>query len=513
MRKSTIWLFTGVMIFAFVGLLYVQVTYIQIILANQEQQFNEAVKRSLYQVSRDLELDETGKYLEDHMSANRKKLLSKSKVLSYSDRILSKEQRRLRISSPDASIDIGIHSETLTNPRVDISPSYGKSDLASASLDMQAALQDKYNYWENLVDEVIRNILKSNELKPIEERVDFKKLDAYIRSELANNNLILPYDFALVDKDKKAVYETTNFKDESVKNAFSQVLFPKDSPQRLYTLLVVFPTQKNYLFRSIGFIAPSIGFTVVLLVVFVFTIYIVFRQKRLSEMKNDFINNMTHELKTPVSTISLAAQMLKDSGVSKSPQLFSHISGVINDESKRLSFLIEKVLQMSLFEKNKTTLKMRELDANDLLANIAHTFVLRVEKIGGTLDVDLNALESTIFVDEMHFTNVLFNLMENALKYRREDVPLTLTASTYNEGDKIHISIQDNGVGIKKENLKKIFERFYRVHTGNRHDVKGFGLGLAYVRKIIDDHNGLIKVESEINVGTKFIIVLPYLKG
>ena len=155
---------------------------------------------------------------------------------------------------------------------------------------------------------------------------------------------------------------------------------------------------------------------------------------------------------------------------------------------------------------------MKELDANDLLAGIAHTFVLRVEKIGGTLDVDLEALDSTIYVDEMHLTNVLFNLMENAVKYRKEDVPLKLDARTYNEGDKILISIRDNGVGIKKENLKKIFERFYRVHTGNRHDVKGFGLGLAYVKKIIDDHNGYIRVESEYGVGTIFSITLPYIR-
>ncbi|MDR3061465.1 MAG: HAMP domain-containing histidine kinase, partial [Dysgonamonadaceae bacterium] len=303
------------------------------------------------------------------------------------------------------------------------------------------------------------------------------------------------------------------FKEDDIKHAYPQVLFPKDPPQRLYTLLVSFPDRRDYLLRSVSFIVPSVAFTIVLLIVFILTIVIVLRQKRLSEMKTDFINNMTHELKTPVATISLASQMLKDGGVNKSPQLFSHISGVINDETKRLSFLIEKVLQMSLFERNKTTLKMKELDANDLLANIAHTFVLRVEKIGGGLDVDLEALDSTIYVDEMHFTNVLFNLMENAVKYRKEDVPLELFAKTYNEGDKILISIRDNGVGIKKENLKKIFERFYRVHTGNLHDVKGFGLGLAYVKKIIDDHSGSIKVESEHGVGTIFTISLPYLKN
>ena len=226
-------------------------------------------------------------------------------------------------------------------------------------------------------------------------------------------------------------------------------------------------------------------------------------------MKNDFINNMTHELKTPVSTISLAAQMLKDSDITKSPDVFKHISGVINDETKRLSFLVEKVLQMSLFERQKAALKLKEIDANDLVANVANTFVLKVEKYGGTMDIDLQATES-----EMHITNVLFNLMDNAVKYRRPEVPLTLMARTWNENGKLLISVEDNGIGIKKEYLKKVFDRFFRVPTGNVHDVKGFGLGLAYVRKIIEDHKGTIRAESGAgNIGTKFIITLPLIKS
>ncbi len=514
MRKSAIWLFTGVMVFAFIGLLYLQVSYIRIIMDNQKQQFDEAVKRSLYQVSHNLELDQAGKALTEQLDVARKSYLPKSKPLSYSQRFVTREQRRLNVvtDGTSSSVEIGVGPEIVKNPLKDIAPSYGKNDLASVSMDLQEAYQDRYFDQQGLLQEAMKTLMKSD-LAPIEERVNFRSLDSYIRSELANNNLSLPYHFAIIEKDRHFVHKSLDFKESDIKQAYSQVLFPKDPPQRLYTLLVSFPDRKDYLLKSVSFIVPSVGFTIVLLIVFILTIVIVFRQKRLSEMKTDFINNMTHELKTPVATISLASQMLTDGGVNKSPQMFSHISGVINDETKRLSFLIEKVLQMSLFEKNKTTLKMKELDANDLLANIAHTFVIRVEKIGGVLDVDLGALESTIYIDEMHFTNVLFNLMENAVKYRKDDVPLELFAKTYNEGDKILISILDNGVGIKKENLKKVFERFYRVHTGNRHDVKGFGLGLAYVKKIIDDHNGSIKVESEFGTGTTFTISLPYVKN
>jgi two-component system phosphate regulon sensor histidine kinase PhoR len=222
---------------------------------------------------------------------------------------------------------------------------------------------------------------------------------------------------------------------------------------------------------------------------------------------------MTHEFKTPISTISLAAQMLQDPAVGKSPAMFKHISGVINDETKRLRFQVEKVLQMSMFERQKATLKMKEVDANELIAGVVNTFALKVEKNNGSITTDLKADNSWVFVDEMHFTNVVFNLLDNAVKYKKPEGELQLFVRTWNESGKLYISIEDNGIGIKKENLKKIFDKFYRVHTGNLHDVKGFGLGLAYVKKIIQDHKGAIRAESELNMGTKFIIVLPILKN
>ena len=231
-------------------------------------------------------------------------------------------------------------------------------------------------------------------------------------------------------------------------------------------------------------------------------------------MKNDFINNMTHEFKTPISTISLAAQMLNDDSVRKSPAMLQHAASIINDETKRLRFQVEKVLQMSMFDKKKATVRLQEIDANSVIYNIINTFKLKVEKYGGTIKSTLDAEDAIIMVDEMHFTNVIFNLLDNAVKYRREDAPLQLLVTTRDiDNGKLEITVCDNGIGIKKEDLKKIFERFYRVHTGNVHDVKGFGLGLAYVKKMIEVLGGEIKAESEINVGTKFIIILPLTKN
>jgi signal transduction histidine kinase len=514
MRKSTIWLLAGVMAFAFIGLLYLQVYYIRVFVDNQDEQFNDAVKRSLFQVSHDLELDETYKILEDQFFA-----LKKKKIKSTS-KILSLEQQRLSVKRSDklsGKKDFNIQDEIEMPTAI---PSYGKSDLSLTSKAIQDVLYDQYYHWENLLSEVVKSGMKANE-KSIEERIDFKKLNSYIQMELANNNLTLPFQYAVVDNSRTFVYQNPGFDSDRKKDFFSQILFPKDSNSKLYSLQVYFPTQRKYVLSSVHFIIPTIVFTFMLLVIFIITIYIVLRQKRLSEMKKDFISNMTHELKTPVTSISIACQMLNDDNMIKTLEQggslrnsssFNKITRTITDETKRLHFLIDKVLQMSLMEDGRSILKIKEMDANDMLLNVAQIFDIQVVKCGGSMDLELEALESTVYIDEMHFTNVLFNLMENAVKYRRPDVPLRLVASTENKDDKILISIRDNGSGIKKENQKKIFERFYRVHTGNVHNVKGFGLGLAYVKKIVDELNGTIKVESELNVGTKFTISFPYVQ-
>ena len=255
---------------------------------------------------------------------------------------------------------------------------------------------------------------------------------------------------------------------------------------------------------------PSILFTFVLLITFVITLYMAVRHKKITEMKNDFINNMTHEFKTPISTISLAAQMLQDQSVAKTPEMFERLSGVISSETKRLRFQVDKVLQMSMFDnKDTASLKMKVLDANELVEGIVNTFVVKVEQNGGTLQWELDATDPFVYVDEMHFTNVVFNLMDNAVKYRRKEEPLKLEVRTWNSNGNFMLSVKDNGIGVRREDLKKIFDKFYRVHTGNVHNVKGFGLGLAYVRQIIQAHKGSIRAESELGVGTTFTIVLP----
>lgn len=520
MRKSTIWLLTMVMVFAFAGLLYLQISYITNITKMRSEQFNEIVKKSLLQVSRYLEMEEANRYLEEDIQRNQQTGIAyplSSQPRTNISEIIGKLQYEFKDADGtvhNIELSSSVTGKNKIEPYSSLSKSQPEHSIVATSQELRRTYARRYMYQRELLTEVVTSMLISANLKPIEERVDFKQLRNHLYTEFVNNGLNIPFIFTIIDKDR-TVYQSGEIQQNvSASDMITQVLFPNDPPSRQNWLRVYFPTKQDYIKGQVKFLVPSFIFSLLLLVTFTFTLFIIFRQKKLSEMKNDFVNNMTHELKTPVSTISLASQMLKDTDINKSPEVFKHITGVINDETKRLNFLVEKVLQMSLFERQRATLKLKEMDANDLVANIANTFILKVEKYGGTLDIDLRAEDSTIYADEMHITNVLFNLMDNAVKYRRQDVPLKLMSRTWNDNGKLLISVEDNGIGIKKEHIKKVFERFYRIPTGNVHDVKGFGLGLAYVRKILEDHKGAIRAEhGSGNVGTKFIITLPLIKS
>lgn len=517
MRKSTIWILAAIMAFAFFSLLFLQVRYLRESQKQKKEQFKDIINRSLIAVSTELQEAQAKEFLTETLleqAAAYQKGMTQRNQLQESSVLY---QERVKITADNSQLNVEYDISTVqSKPRNQVfqAPSKNSSNAISRTLSgMQDEQKRRLLNELDILYDVANTIIKTASDLPIEQRVNFKELGIKIRNKIKYNGLELPFEYEIVDRNNKPLYPEGGL-DENIKKkeSFSQVLFPNDTEDKTVHLIVYFPTMDDFLLSEVSFIYPSILFTFILLVTFIIIIYITFRQKRLSEMKSDFMNNMTHELKTPVSTISLAAQMLKDGSITKSPEVFKHISGVINDETERLSFQVEKVLQMSLFEKQKATLKMKELDINDIVVTVANTFQIKVEKFGGNLDIDLEATESTISADKMHITNVLFNLLDNAVKYRREDIPLELMIRTWNNNNKLYVSVEDNGIGIKKESVKRIFDRFYRVSTGNRHDVKGFGLGLAYVKKIIDDHKGTIKAESELDKGSKFIICLPILR-
>lgn len=499
MKKLTIVILGLIMSSSFLALLSLQVRYIEEIVSMRHEQFDESVKRSLYNAAHKLEVYETMRYLE--------KDVAKTEATDQ----LSK-QGGVVTHQYDFKSDGKVSSFEM---RTIIIPQRPKQDnkIPDASRSLQEIIRNRYVHQRELMDEVIYKILYTASKLPLEQRINFHTLDRELQAELLHNGIEIPYHFTVSTSDGREVYRCADYEADGEENAYSQVLFSNDPPSKMGILKIHFPTMNSYIYSSVRFMIPALFFTVVLCMAFIYTLYIIFRQKKVTELKNDFINNMTHEFKTPISTISLAAQMLTDGSVTKSPQMLQHITGIINDETKRLRFQVEKVLQISLFDQQKATMKMRELNLDELITGVVNTFALKVEKNGGTIISNLEAQDSIIYADEMHITNVVFNLMDNAVKYKRDDEALRLTIHTWNEQDKLCLSIQDNGIGIKKENLKRVFDRFYRVHTGNLHNVKGFGLGLAYVKKVIHDHRGSIRAESEYGVGTKFIIVLPLLNS
>jgi signal transduction histidine kinase len=251
----------------------------------------------------------------------------------------------------------------------------------------------------------------------------------------------------------------------------------------------------------------SIVLSFIVILGFAITTHIMFKQKRLSRVKNDFVNNMTHELKTPISTISLATQMLKDNSIPESSKNLGSISKIIDDETIRLSSQVEKVLKTAVFNSGKLNIKPKLLDIHEIIENVLKSFYIQVENQQGTIEKQLEAIHHEAEVDEVHFTNIMFNLLDNAVKYSGEQPYIKVVTRDVKEG--IMVAVEDNGIGIRKKDQKKIFDQFYRVPTGNLHDVKGFGLGLNYVKKMVEQHNGQIDLVSEYKKGTRFEIIIP----
>ncbi len=478
----------------FLALILLEAGYIDDNVKMRRRQFDTAVRRALYVAVRNVELDETQRGLEMGLTT------------TPSD---TSELRRGALA--DSLQKMPNAWETQRRSGGFKEGEMETTDSPQGVRNMRRRLRGTYKseYRRNMLEEVVFDILyKASEL-PLDKRLDFNKLDLYVKNALGNEGLSLKYHIRVVTAEGEELYRCQDYDARGSETSYQTMLFPNDKQTLTGNVIVHFPDMEKYIFASVRFIIPAIIFTFILLVIFCFTVYIIFRQKRMTEIRNDFINNMTHEFKTPISTISLASQMLSDQSVTKSPALLAHLSGIISDETKRLRFQVEKILQISMFSRRSGAYKNKELDMAHIVEDVVGTFRLKVESSGGTIESTIDAKKTRVFGDEIHLTNVIFNLLDNAVKYKSEERQLELHVNVRNTDDRLRIIISDNGIGIRKDDVKKIFDRFYRVHTGNRHDVKGFGLGLAYVKNVIDYHKGSIRAESHYGKGTRFVIELP----
>lgn len=277
-------------------------------------------------------------------------------------------------------------------------------------------------------------------------------------------------------------------------------------------LVVIVPHQRTIVLKELTwFILGAVLFTIIITTAFFITIRTLIKQKKLSEIKSDFINNMTHEFKTPLATISLAVDALKNEKVSADKEKMNYFTGIIKEENKRMNKQVETILQAALLDKQEVQLNLKKLSAHELIGVALNNISLPLQDKGGQIEVHLDAAKDMIMADEVHFTNIINNLLDNAVKYSKENLHIKL--STSNQGNVLRIKIEDNGIGMSKETLNRIFEKFYRAHTGNIHNVKGFGLGLSYVKTMIDAHKGTIKPESTPGKGSCFLINIPLARA
>ncbi len=345
---------------------------------------------------------------------------------------------------------------------------------------------------------------------PLKKRIQPQLLDSLLKTEF--NNKGIESDFSYLVKTGNA--DSVIFRNASNSavfegaNTYRVQLFPKEMLREAGWLMISFPDKNKYILSNMSLILGlSGGLLLVLLFAFGYTLQMILQQKKISEMKTDFINNMTHEFKTPVATIMIASEALKDSEVRKDESRMDRLANIIYDENIRLGNHIERVLNIARIEKENLKLEQKEIPVHDLMSAVADSMSLQFQKYGAEIKLMLDAKNDLILGDELHLSNVLFNLLDNALKYSSTHPEIEL--STLNSGSNLIIRVKDNGIGMNRDQLSKIFEQFYRIPTGNLHDVKGFGLGLSYVNTIIKQLKGQIKVKSEKDKGSVFEISLP----
>ncbi|MGN8058811.1 sensor histidine kinase [Pedobacter sp. 22163] len=377
-------------------------------------------------------------------------------------------------------------------------------------LKIAALGKDTFSYTRSsVVEDVSKELQETN--VPIYKRINFNSLGVLLKQELLANNITLEpsYRISLARKDSTIYMTASNIKGEFLpENTYKTPLFGNDIFRDPGMLFVSFPNKNSAIISNLSAtLASSIGLLLVLVFIFSYTLYAILKQKKLSEMKTDFINNMTHEFKTPVATIMIASEALKDPEVTADKTRLKRLAGIIYDENVRLGNHIERVLSIARLEKGELKMENTEVDVNDLIVIVLDSMELQLQKRNAIINVHTDAEHAVVYGDELHLSNVIYNLIDNANKYSSDTPEITIT--TRNTGKNLIIEIADKGIGMTKEQSKRIFDQFYRVPTGNLHDVKGFGLGLNYVQDIIKKLNGTVKVSSEKDRGTTFEISLP----
>ena len=363
------------------------------------------------------------------------------------------------------------------------------------------------------IKDVIKRIATEMEAKPLplDKRIDKTSLEQSLKKTFADKDIDIPFEYAVLSpsNDTNPIpIQSSGFRKNYLTTTHRISLFPNDVFQKHDQLLVYFPGQKTHLLKSLSLLAlSSVFFTIIIVITSIISIFIMLRQKKISDIKTDFINNMTHEFKTPLATISIAVDSINNSKIIDTPDKIRSYTKVIKEENNRMNARVEEVLQMALLDSKDFKLVTRDIDLNTLIRKVTDNIRLQVENKEGTMAVDLSAERTTIKADEVHLSNVFMNLLDNANKYSPGKPEIRIT--TRNIGSSVAVAVEDKGIGMSPDTQHRIFDKFFRVTSGNIHNVKGFGLGLSYAKVIVLAHKGALNVSSEPGKGSRFEVILP----
>ncbi|MFK7782724.1 sensor histidine kinase [Psychroserpens sp.] len=521
MGKKLFILLVVLMSLSLIGIIFVQAYFINNTLQNEEKNFTLNVKRSLSSVSKAIEDKEFEVYskklqnliesgVDPDSTAIRQVFILEQDDLSNETRIYGNAISEENFKVPSLFFDIGLDSFKLSRVKnTRITETYDNNNIDGGFISLQKSIKNISNLtylekaqFESITRDQFKNI-------PIYKRVSIDEVSYLLEKQLDYNGINTNFEFAIYDRDLSTKVQSGNF-DLNPDSTIGVPVFLDNNKESDYKLYVDFPQRGKFLLSSIlGMIVLSILFTSIIIIAYTSAIYQLIKQRQISQIKTDFINNMTHEFKTPIATINLALDSIKNPKIIGDQEKVMRYLKMIKDENKRMHAQVENVLRISKLEKNELNISKERVKLHDLLEDAVTHIELIVEDKKGYVKTHLEAEKSSVLANDTHFTNVIVNILDNAVKYS-DDAP-KIDVYTENVGNSILLKIADQGNGMSKQVQKKVFEKFYREHTGNVHNVKGHGLGLAYVKRIVDDHQGHISVESEKGKGSVFTIKLPLI--
>jgi signal transduction histidine kinase len=520
MSKKLFVLLVVLMSLSLIGIIFVQAYYINNTVENEERQFTFNVQRGLSYVSKEIEerefRDWTMKFQEafenvDADSTNIRELFvfqendNTNETLIYKNAIL---EENYKLSS--SLFDIGLDSITIMRIINERETRIIKNDRVDNKLDISPEALLKYDQRTKVREIQLETSYKDNaKFTPIHKRTSKSELETMLRKKLEEDGVDIDFEYAIYDNDLATKIQSDNFELDKT-STYGVPIFLDNNNESDFTLYANFPERKKFILSSIlGMMLLSIIFTTIIIIAYTSAIYQLIKQRQISQIKTDFINNMTHEFKTPIATINLALDAIRNPKIIDDKEKVQRYLGMIKEENKRMHAQVENVLRISKLEKNELNISKERVKLHDLIEDAISHIELIVEDKKGYVKTHFEAQKSSILANETHFTSVIVNILDNAVKYSTEAPKIDVY--TENVGTNILLKIKDQGSGMSKAAQKRVFEKFYREHTGDIHNVKGHGLGLAYVKRIVDDHQGHVSVESEKGIGSTFIIKLPLI--